>query len=318
VLWQWIPRWKAAGKTTYLEVSLRLLHMLYGGDAAGSLSEEELELYRKNRVVRLSEGAGCVATDDVCEMLNDWLKEMASSNNIEHWANKSVHTAVMRAAAKHMDQKYHKRSTATASVSPKSQRTRQAVCDLFRVAQIWTQSERDINCRFFWDLLPQVKLQLLPSTGGSTVELSPQQRRLANMFSRVVKQEAVDYNSDDDNDGSDEDGGGDNSKTVSAEDVFRMKRYRMKRDALDGIDAKGQKQLEEKYLPTRAAKEEIKRRRDGHRDEASEWFEGQQEAQVAQLGSLEDMDTSGVDGEEKGAEEPEWKKLHVAHTSEHQ
>uniref|UniRef100_A0A7R9VM76 Uncharacterized protein n=1 Tax=Pseudictyota dubia TaxID=2749911 RepID=A0A7R9VM76_9STRA len=64
------------------------------------MSNRELEELRWNRTAKLNPRRGQVAMDDVCEMLNDWVKQMMKANEEEGLSDWSLYVSLLRCCAR--------------------------------------------------------------------------------------------------------------------------------------------------------------------------------------------------------------------------
>ena len=83
--------WKADGKYNYTELFMANMEMLYT-----EMSPIDLYGMRINGCVQLKENHNKVAIDESCEILNDHLKIMSSSSNLDSLVNKSLYISVAR------------------------------------------------------------------------------------------------------------------------------------------------------------------------------------------------------------------------------
>jgi len=142
---EWLPRWRAVGKHRYVDLVLRMIETNYG-----RLSPYQLEELRWNRCVRMNEGRDMVAMDDVCEMLNDWTKEITKSQDINKLADKSVFISLLRRCARSVGAIGLTRCELRSSIPKQRIRERRAMYELFSRAKIWTESRRKLSDDFLW------------------------------------------------------------------------------------------------------------------------------------------------------------------------
>lgn len=89
--------WKAGGKSNYRELSIANMERLYN-----KTSPVDLEGMRINRCVQLKENNNKAAINESCEILNDHLKIMFSSDNLDSLVNKSLFISVARRRAQNL------------------------------------------------------------------------------------------------------------------------------------------------------------------------------------------------------------------------
>ena len=87
----WLPIWKASGKSNYKKLSLRNMDIMYD-----KMIPSDIETRRINRCVRRQVDHQMMATDDYCEMVNDYLKKISTSNNVKIQVNKSLFISLIR------------------------------------------------------------------------------------------------------------------------------------------------------------------------------------------------------------------------------
>ena len=88
---EWLPIWKAGGKTNYTELSFTNMEIMYD-----EMSPSDLEGMRLNRFIQLKENHGKVAIDESCEILNAHLKRISKSVDIDSLVNKSFFVSLAR------------------------------------------------------------------------------------------------------------------------------------------------------------------------------------------------------------------------------
>ena len=67
---EWLPRWKAGGKSNYTNLTMTNMEILYS-----EMSPIDLEGMHINRCVKQTKGHNMMAIDECCEILNDYLKK---------------------------------------------------------------------------------------------------------------------------------------------------------------------------------------------------------------------------------------------------
>jgi hypothetical protein len=88
---EWIPRWKATGKPRYFEASMRKIETLYE-----KVSRPVLEIIRRNRFIRLNEGRRMITFDELCELMNLWMKELMATPFFSTVVKYSEHLSLLR------------------------------------------------------------------------------------------------------------------------------------------------------------------------------------------------------------------------------
>eukprot|EP00978_Attheya_sp_CCMP212_P044521 scaffold313017_cov22-Attheya_sp.AAC.1 len=156
------------------------------------LKFSQLQRIRMNRFVRLyKEGTGehqwgrMLATDDMCEILNDWLKTMPTPDLAEAWQELSHLVGVGRRCIRHTDV-YYTNATVNAKASPKSStkpkmsRQKQRIYELLvRATKGRVVPGRKMTTNFFFDEIKNLTTSLDPpaktkSTGTTNPAESPQ------------------------------------------------------------------------------------------------------------------------------------------------
>ena len=148
VLAEWAPLWKVSEKRRYVELVFTTMECFYE-----SMTIEHLEEFRLNRSVRLTAGRDMIATDDACEVLNDWVKEMNTKDNIIDLCEQSIMLSLMRRCARSSGAFMMYRDKISSSIKPRSQDERNAIFKLFTEAKVCTEATpaRKLTNNFLWD-----------------------------------------------------------------------------------------------------------------------------------------------------------------------
>jgi hypothetical protein len=87
----WGPIWKELGQHRYTEVTFRQIETLYERIKFSTLQE-----MRGNRYVRMYAKRRCMSTDEFVELVNKWMKDLATCKTAETWAEQTKMLGVMR------------------------------------------------------------------------------------------------------------------------------------------------------------------------------------------------------------------------------
>ena len=142
IMASWLPIWNACDRKNYCKLSILQMENLYD-----RLKFSQLQRLRMNRFVRLykddvkgeHQWGRMLATDDMCEILNDWLKVMPTAETAEAWQELSYLVGVGRRCIRHTDVYYNnsKENTKAAPKSttqPKMSRQKQRIYELLVLA----------------------------------------------------------------------------------------------------------------------------------------------------------------------------------------
>ena len=91
---KWLPIWKECWKTNVNHTTVNM-EILYG-----EMSPYELESMMINRMVNHTVGGGIMAVEECCDLLNDHLKRISRSTNLQYLVNKSLFILLMRRCKK--------------------------------------------------------------------------------------------------------------------------------------------------------------------------------------------------------------------------
>ena len=161
---EWMPMWKVHGKNNYLQATLRRIETLYGT----KLSSSERETMRRNRFCRLTPGKGCLANDELCELVNMWLKTMHTTPCFENVCEKSTHLPVLRRCATEIwgDQ------TCWSTRIPNAGNDYEVISNILRRERVFdtTVGEREYDRNTFWRYVqPEKKIVLTVRDKKKTV-----------------------------------------------------------------------------------------------------------------------------------------------------
>jgi hypothetical protein len=159
---EWIPYWKQSGKKQYFQAGIRRIETLYKSLLNGEISEEDFEIMRRNRFCRLTLGKGALAMDELCELMNYFMKSVVYSPYFDTTCERSKHVPLMRRCAIELWGHTEPRS----SVSCGSTSDYKLILEMCNNERIFSDEigARILDETCFWRFIKQDKSQ----KGGST------------------------------------------------------------------------------------------------------------------------------------------------------
>ena len=174
----WLPIWKAGGKTNYTELSCTNMEIMYN-----EMTPCDLEGMRLNRFIQLNENHSKVAIDESCEILNDHLKRMSKSIDIDSLVNKSLFVSLARRCSRNLrpetvGRKPHNEKYGR-NVPPTRKHELIAIEKLFNHISPFTSLSRTIYDNWLWESYNNAKV--VPINVEST-KANEHQSMVASVF----------------------------------------------------------------------------------------------------------------------------------------
>ena len=287
---KWLPRWKAFGKTNYADLVLLLVEQL------AKLSPMEMEELFYNFLLRLNEGRRAVAFDEMCEILNDWLKKFCPSDEIEGYIKKCRCVLPARACALLVQ---GGQAELKSSTQPRANDENRAIYQLLMKIEPTKSAGRKVDDDFIWKHVPACRMVSTnvddkPASGGAERRYD---ERITSLFNAVAEQAPVEASDSTEEAWDIEDmilteahEAGDivednDDQTDAAEqledaidDLKNMKRYKTNRKAAKDLEELGRKELGD----VKAKRAELKKnqeKRDRLTDEIVAYFRSNNSAE---------------------------------------
>jgi len=252
VIWIWV--FAITGKTHYVSLVGSWIE-----EALQKLSPAELQELRLNRFIRLHAGKGCIAKDDLCEKMNQWLKKLREAKDDEKFAIKSQFLSWLRRCYVTRRGWFDAEVDVSGAVSPEMTAESKAVYAVLRSASATTELGRtSIPENTFWQHAQKHAMERKSMPGPATKGAAKAIDQLFGPFKSEieVRQEeeeaearlleapegegaagelagaggAEDQQNDDDDD---QDGGADAVETGDAPSNMKMRRYPLAKVFLD-------------------------------------------------------------------------------------
>jgi hypothetical protein len=242
---RWAGIFAAVGKHNYVVTSARSCEQFYG-----AMDPWELETARRNRFVRLNPGRAMIGKDDMCEMVNRWVKDLYSRDD-EHMCHLSTRFLALlrRCGETHRAWSGNAKSDPKSSLLAAREMEMQAVFSLLSKARLMAYDQgRKISEDFVWKFVPAVTLHSAEE-GNVGRKLTARESLIKSMFEAVRKQKPTPAR-DEENDGdseaerSDGEAEGSDGEASGASWLKNMKRYEINPTAKRGLRLVGAKKME--------------------------------------------------------------------------
>ena len=178
ILNKWLPLWKAGGKPHYTNLTMTNMEILYN-----EMSPTDLEGMRINRCVRRTKDRNMMAMDECCEILNDYLKKMSNSENLNNLVSKSLFVSLMRRCKNIIGPcNSPKNKDHGLSIMPSRIRDMKAVTVLFTSVLPFTSMNRSVGDNWLWESYNSSKI---PIRANTTIGLTTHQQKVADVFNHI-------------------------------------------------------------------------------------------------------------------------------------